>query len=98
MPSFKIRGASNPANPPVRWDQINSGQVLKQARRIYFNYVEQCPAGVEPIGIVLESRGGLGRVVFEPPVLLPEEQFVPMELLRGRNAGRARSIRGPQRG
>jgi len=99
MPSFEIRGASNAGNPPVRWDQINSGVVIKQARRVYFHYVEQCPGGAEPIGIVLENGGGgQGRVVFEAPVLLPDEQFVPLELIRGRSAGRGRTIRGPQRG
>ncbi|WP_094556511.1 hypothetical protein [Synechococcus sp. 1G10] len=98
MPSFEIRGASNPGNPPVRWDQINSGVVIKQARRVYFHYVEQCPGGAEPIGIVLDSNGEIGRVVFEAPVLLPHEQFVPLELIRGRSAGRPRSFRNPQRG
>lgn len=55
------------------------------------------PGGAEPIGIVLDSNGEIGRVVFEAPVL-PHEQFVPLELIRGRSAGRPRSFRNPQRG
>ena len=38
-----------------------------------------------------------GRVVFELPVLLPEEQFISLELVRGRSP-RSRSARSPLRG
>ena len=43
--------------------------------------------------MVLLGAGPQGRVVFELPILLPDEQFVPMELLRPRSA-RGRSSRG----
>jgi len=56
--------------------------VLHQARQVLFLYLHDCPAGPEPHGVVLQPHGG--RVVFERPVLLPEEQFVPLELLRTR--------------
>jgi hypothetical protein len=45
------------------------------------------------MGVVLLGEGPQGRVVFDVPILLPEEQFVPMELLRPRPA-RSRSGRG----
>ena len=35
-----------------------------------------------------------GRVVFDLPVLLPQEQFVPIDWLRGRTQSRSRSPRG----
>jgi hypothetical protein len=39
------------------------------------------------LGVVLEQDSARqGRVVFEAPVLLPEEHYVPLELLRGRSA------------
>ncbi len=95
-PSFEIRGATSQGAGTIRWDQIDSGQVLKRARRVYFHYVEQCPAGSEPLGIVLQLASSQGRVVFETPVLLPEEQFVPLDLIRVRS-GRPRAMRGPQR-
>ncbi len=95
-PSFEIRGAASQGANPVRWDQINSAVVIKRARQVYFTYVEQCPAGIEPLGIVLQISTAQGRVVFEPPVLLPDEQFVPIDLLRGRG-GRPRAVRSPQR-
>ncbi|NQV10999.1 MAG: hypothetical protein HQ527_07530 [Cyanobacteria bacterium] len=93
MPSFVIRGAGAPGTTPLRWDQINSGEVLRRARQIYFHYFEHCPGGTAPIGIVLHSSNGQGRVVFEVPVLLPDEQFVPLDLIRSRG-GRSRGFRG----
>lgn len=48
------------------------------------------------MGIVLAGKGDLGRAVFEPPVLLPEEQFVPFDLIRGGRA-RPRNPRPPFR-
>jgi hypothetical protein len=95
-PSFEIRGASSPAPGPLRWDRINSGEVLRRARQVYFHYFEHCPGGSEPLGIVLQSTTSHGRVVFDLPVLLPEEQFVPLEMIRGRGP-RPRGPRSPQR-
>jgi hypothetical protein len=68
-------------------DRINSQQVFHQARQALFHYMERCPGGGEPIGVVLQ--GGRGRVVFEQPILLPDEQFVPIDLMRGRPGNRA---------
>ena len=45
------------------------------------------------MGIVLQGRSAQGRVVFETPVLLPDEQYVPLELIRSRHS-RPRSSRG----
>ena len=86
----------SPLKSPLRWDRINSGDLIGRARRIYFTYLEQCPCGSEPIGIVLSGQGDLGRAVFEVPVLLPDEQFVPLDLIRGGRA-RPRSPRAPFR-
>jgi len=74
---------------------------IAAARRIYFLFLERAAAGIEPLGIVLaglEPADGSpeGRVVFEPPVLLPREQFIPLELVRGRQ-GRGRTPRSPSR-
>jgi hypothetical protein len=69
--------------------------VFQQARAVVFRYMERCPSGAEPCGVVLQARRG--RVVFEQPVLLPDEQFVPMELLRGRPTARpANRLRMPR--
>lgn len=73
----------------MRLDRINSQKVFQQARTVVFHYMERCPGGTDPCGVVLHGRRG--RVVFEPPVLLPDEQFIPMELLRGRSALRGSS-------
>jgi len=101
-PSFVIRGSSSPmatgaapyaAGSPLRLDRINSAEVLGLARGVYFAYLSACSAGAEPLGVVLADAGG-GRVVFEVPVLLPKEQFVPIEWLRSRSQGRGRGSRG----
>jgi hypothetical protein len=86
IPSFLIQGALDAAPAGLRLDRINSQQVFQLARRALFRYLEHCPAGGDPIGVVLQ--GQRGRVVFEQPILLPDEQFVPIELLRGRQSAR----------
>lgn len=89
LPSFPIAGAAAASAPALRLDRINSQQLFQQARRVMYRYQEGCPSGAEPCGVVLQ--GARGRVVFEPPVLLPDEQFVPVELLQGRPAARSGS-------
>ena len=72
--------------------------MIAQARRIYFHYLERSGLANDPLGIVISSpQSGQGRVVFELPVLLPDEQFIPIELVRGR-PGRNRSTRSTYRG
>jgi hypothetical protein len=72
--------------------------VIAQARRIYFSYLERSGLTHDPLGIVIsQPQSGQGRVVFELPVLLPDEQFIPLELVRGR-PGRSRSSRSSYRG
>jgi hypothetical protein len=75
------------ATGDLRLDRINSQVVFQQARSVLYSYMDRCPGGVDPHGVVLQ--GARGRVVFDQPVLLPDEQFIPFELLRGRTAARA---------
>lgn len=92
-PSFEIRGAVGVSLSGPRWDRINSAEVIGAARRIYFNHLEQSGGGQEPSGIVISGpQGQQGRVVFEPPVLLPGEHYLPLELVRNRG-GRSRNSR-----
>ena len=83
-----------------RWDRINSAEALGRARRIYYAFLERCSGATEPLGIVMaaEAEAGTkaGRVVFELPPLRPSEQFIPLELVRGR-AGRNRPARSALR-
>lgn len=86
-----------PVSSP-RWDRINSADVISRSRRIYYSYLENSGGGAEPLGIVITGpSGGQGRVVFDNPVLLPDEQFIPIELIRGRS-GRGRGSRPLSRG
>jgi len=98
-PSFAIRGAAPAAGGPSSWtllqprlDRINSAELLRLARAAYFGWLSGGGGSGDPLGIVL-ARAGAGRVVFELPVLLPGEQFVPIEWLRPRGQGRGRSGR-----
>ena len=89
-PSFEIRGAGGAAASP-RWDRVDSRSLIALARRIYFAYLSDTPAGQEPIGVVALPEHREGRVVFDSPVLLPEEEFVGLDLIRGRTSrGRGR--------
>lgn len=96
-PSFLIPGASAKGAPSLRLDQINSQLVIQTARRVLFQALDHAPAGAEPSGVVL--HGNQGRLVFDLPVLLPDEQFVPIDLIRGRlgrsGAARLRLPRKP---
>lgn len=88
-PSFEIRGASGALSAP-RWDRIDSRSLIAQARRIYFAYLSST-AGQEPLGVVIDPQETDGRVVFETPVLLPDEEFIAIDLIRGRTSrGRTR--------
>lgn len=98
-PSFEIRGAVGVSlSAAPRWDRINSAAVIAAARRVYFDYLESGGAAPEPSGIVIGTAAGeQGRVVFELPVLLPGEQYIPIDLVRSRPA-RARNTRPFTRG
>lgn len=112
-PSFLIPGAAkNRAASSLRLDQINSSLVIQAARRILFQALELGGLGNEPSGVVLngcqiQGTGGdlgkgqqflQGRIVFDQPVLLPDEQFVPIELIRGRlGRGGAARLRLPRK-
>jgi hypothetical protein len=83
----------------LRLDRINSSVVLQVARQVYFRFLSSGPSGIEPAGIVLKVAATEGRVVFEAPVLLPDEHFVPIDWLRNRSVGRNRPGRpAPSRG
>ena len=74
------------SSPSPRWDRVDSRALIALARRIYFSYLSDTPGGHEPIGVVVVPDQPEGRVVFEAPVLLPDEEFVGLELIRGRNS------------
>ncbi|MEC8688881.1 MAG: hypothetical protein VXX57_05285 [Cyanobacteriota bacterium] len=60
--------------------------MIALARRIYFAYLSSSLGGQEPVGVVVVIEPPEGRVVFCAPVLLPDEEFVGLDLIRGRNS------------
>ncbi|MCS5697911.1 hypothetical protein NZK32_02470 [Cyanobium sp. FGCU-52] len=88
------RSIGNDPLANLRLDRINSRELLRDARIIYFRFLESGWGSTDPLGVVMAGvEGAVGRVVFDLPVLLPHECFVPLELLRLRPAGRPRSPR-----
>jgi hypothetical protein len=83
-----------------RWDRINSAAVIAVARGVYYGYLQDSGGGLEPCGVVISGgpAGDQGRVVFEPPVLLPGEHYLPIDLVRSRATGRNRTPRPFTRG
>ncbi len=77
----------------LRLDRVNSRQLLASARQIYFRHLSTCNTACEPVGVVMVGESIQGRVVFDAPVLLPEEQFVPIDLVRTRPGPRSRTGR-----
>lgn len=59
--------------------------VLQAARQIYRTYYEVHVEQVQrPIGVVIHRVNHRGQLVFgQKPILLPQECFVPMDLLDG---------------
>lgn len=94
-PSFVIESAQRPADAgrrrqslsPVPWDRLDSRELIQRAREVLHRHL--CHGGGggsnggpgDPLGVVLPLARGWGRVVFEPPLLLPGEQFLPLELI-----------------
>jgi len=105
-PSFRIEAAAPGAQPPaLRLDRINSRDLLAAARSVYFAFLAAAATADDPLGVVVSCPGSgpmRGRVVFALPILLPEEEFVALDLLRSRSprpggvrtpSGRSRPLR-----
>jgi hypothetical protein len=58
--------------------------LIARARQVYFSFLSGAAAGIEPCGVVLGSDVSEGRVVFDLPVLLPDEEFIALDLIRRR--------------
>ena len=89
-----MRGSVSSIDPgPARCSPDQLSLLLSVGRQLYLAHLERYGARVEPLGVVIETRNFSGRVIFEPPVLLPEEQFLELDLLRRRTHGRLRQRR-----
>ena len=80
-----ISGAGAPSTGP-RWDRVNSGKLIQLARSVYFSYLSTTPSAPDPIGVVVDQGRADGRVVFDSPVLLPDEDFISFDLIRQRGS------------
>jgi hypothetical protein len=97
-PSFRIEAAAAPGSQPpaLRFDRINSRDLLAAARSVYFSFLSAAATTDDPLGVVVSCPGSgpaRGRVVFSLPILLPDEEFVALDLLRSR-AARPGGLRG----
>ena len=95
FPSFAIRGAAFAADPgPGRWAPDQLLRLLPIARRIYLLHLERQGTPPDALGVVVNAATAQGRLIFESAVLLPDEHFLPLDLVRlrppGRSTGRQR--------
>lgn len=74
---------------------MNSRVLIAAARGVFFQWLTLSSAGQEPLGVVLCGDGptSRGRVVFDLPVLLPGEHYVPVAWLGLRPPARSRPPR-----
>lgn len=81
--------------PDARLDRINSRELIAAARLVYFQWLTVSGGGLEPLGVVLAATtpSSRGRMVFEAPVLLPGESYVPLAWLGLRTGSRPRGAR-----
>jgi len=92
-----ISGAGGHGGLTPRWDQVDSRRLIAVARRVYFKHLTTNGYHLDPFGVVVNSENDDGRVVFETPTLLPEEQFISAELI-GLRLKRPKSTRDRQKG
>ena len=76
---------------------MDSRRLISVARRVYFKHLTTNGYLLDPCGVVINGEHDDGRVVFEMPTLLPEEQFISAELI-GLRVKRARNQRDRQKG
>ena len=96
-PSFVIAGAGGNASLTPRWDRVDSRKLIALARKIYFQHLSESGQSLEPCGVVVNIHLNDGRVVFEAPTLLPDEQFISADLI-GRRLRRPRQLKDRFRG
>jgi hypothetical protein len=58
--------------------------LIARAREVYFSFLSNAAVGADPCGVVLSTELSQGRVVFDLPVLLPDEEFIALDLIRRR--------------
>ena len=95
FPSFAIRGAAFAVDPgPGRWAPDQLLRLLPIARRVYLLHLERQGTPPDALGVVVNAATAQGRLIFESAVLLPDEHFLPLDLVRlrppGRSTGRQR--------
>ena len=78
-PSFLISGAESEGSNIPRWDRLNSKNLIRDARSIYYDHLANTSKAKVPFGVVLNVSNRTGRVVFTKPVLLPNENFLSLE-------------------
>ena len=89
VPSFAIRGAAFAAEPgPARWAPEQLLRSLPIARKVVLQHLERQGCHPDALGVVVNAATAQGRLIYESAVLLPDEHFLPMDLVRLRPPGR----------
>tara|TARA_Y100001968_G_C19420930_1_gene751695 strand:+ start:1242 stop:1454 length:213 start_codon:yes stop_codon:yes gene_type:complete len=56
--------------------------IINNARSVYFEYLCNSCFNSEPKGVVFNQKIGEGKVIFNNPILLPDEHFIPIEYIK----------------
>ena len=63
------------------FNSLESKSLLQRAKLIYLDHLANYIFKKQPKGIVLNLNNSHGYVVFEEPALLPNEKYLPIDLL-----------------
>ena len=62
------------------FQKLNDSILIRKSRVIYFNYLINHKIKTKPQGVVLKTNG-IGYLIFSSQTLLPDEIFVPLEII-----------------
>ena len=89
-PSFKITASHTIICEALVFNSFESKSLLQRAKLIYLNHLANYIFNKQPKGIVLNLDNSHGYVVFEFPALLPNEKYLPIDLLSPKAKKRSR--------
>ena len=89
-PSFKIKASHTSICEAFIFNSFESKSIVQRAKLIYLDHLANYIFTKQPKGIVLNLNNSHGYVVFDEPTLLPNEKYLPIDLLSPKAKKRSR--------